>query len=104
MSNINDLLSAATATIRRLRARLHTQGDSRIAIVGVGLRVPGGATSITELHTQTQAGIDAVAPIPEGRERLGLSTSSYHRQAGLMQQPLQIFMVTVGKSYASYAK
>ena len=41
--------------------------DEPIAIVGIGLRLPGGVVDLDALWRLLEQGIDAVGPIPEGR-------------------------------------
>ncbi|WP_420877998.1 type I polyketide synthase [Sorangium cellulosum] len=42
-------------------------GDEPIAIVGVGLRLPGGVVDLEGLWRLLQHGTDAVGPVPQGR-------------------------------------
>jgi acyl transferase domain-containing protein/acyl carrier protein len=62
-------LSRALDTIRRLRAQLATQRDGqRIAVVGVGLRFPGGIDSLDAYWQALADGRDLVRPMPAARK------------------------------------
>jgi acyl transferase domain-containing protein len=64
-------LHRALETIKRLRARLDTQGTTQpLAVVGVGLRFPGAPGTIDSLERYWQSlaeGRDAVRALPEAR-------------------------------------
>ncbi|WP_182876000.1 type I polyketide synthase [Microbispora sp. H10670] len=63
-------LTRALATIRTLRRQLDEQGGNQpIAIVGAGLRLPGGITDLDGYWAALAAGRDLVRPMP--RERRG---------------------------------
>jgi acyl transferase domain-containing protein/acyl carrier protein len=62
-------LSRALDTIRRLRAQLATQRDGqRIAVVGVGLRFPGGIDSLDAYWQALADGRDLVRLMPPARK------------------------------------
>ncbi|WP_434043626.1 MULTISPECIES: type I polyketide synthase [Sorangium] len=42
-------------------------GDEPVALIGVGLRLPGGATDLDGLWRLLEQGIDVVGPVPEDR-------------------------------------
>lgn len=72
--NPNEKLKAtlvkALREVERLRKRtveLEEALSEPIAIVGVGLRLPGGVTDLSSLWTMLSAEVDAVAPIPAER-------------------------------------
>jgi acyl transferase domain-containing protein/SAM-dependent methyltransferase len=61
----------ALLEIRELRARLATLDAAQpIAIVGIGLRMPGGANDAAALTRLLWSGVDAVGPIPADRWNL----------------------------------
>lgn len=62
-------LTRALATIRTLRQRLDEQeGSQPIAVVGVGLRLPGGIDDLDGYWDALAAGRDMVRPIPQHRK------------------------------------
>ncbi|AEV87033.1 erythronolide synthase [Actinoplanes sp. SE50/110] len=62
-------LRRAMATIRTLQSRLAAQDENRpVAIVGAGLRLPGGITSLAGYWDALAAGRDLVAPMPAARQ------------------------------------
>ncbi|MET7671693.1 SDR family NAD(P)-dependent oxidoreductase [Micromonospora luteifusca] len=62
-------LKRALATIRTLRRRLDEQGDDQpVAIVGIGLRLPGGITDVEGYWSALAAGRDLVGPMPPARQ------------------------------------
>ncbi|MFJ8577834.1 SDR family NAD(P)-dependent oxidoreductase [Micromonospora sp. NPDC093277] len=62
-------LKRALATIRTLRRRLDEQGgDQPVAIVGVGLRLPGGIDGTEAYWDALAAGRDLVGPMPSRRQ------------------------------------
>ncbi|MFD2764838.1 SDR family NAD(P)-dependent oxidoreductase [Micromonospora eburnea] len=62
-------LKRALATIRTLRRRLDEQGgDQPVAIVGVGLRLPGGIDGTEAYWDALAAGRDLVGPMPARRQ------------------------------------
>ncbi|SBT43338.1 type I polyketide synthase [Micromonospora narathiwatensis] len=62
-------LKRALATIRTLRRRLDEQGgDQPVAIVGVGLRLPGGIDGAEAYWDALAAGRDLVGPMPSRRQ------------------------------------
>ncbi|OEJ47678.1 hypothetical protein AR457_29550 [Streptomyces agglomeratus] len=63
-------LTRALATIRTLRQRIDEQeGNQPVAVVGVGLRLPGGIDDLDGYWDMLAAGRDLVRPLP--RERKG---------------------------------
>ena len=68
--NLRAYLEGLTTSLRQARRRLSDiEGKQRepIAIVGLGLRLPGGAVDPESLGSFLERGIDAVAPIPASR-------------------------------------
>src|SRR5580704_8958419 len=66
----DDVLRAATETIRKLRARLESaERDHReaIAIVGMGCRYPGGVTDAAGYWDLLTSGRDGVVRVPADR-------------------------------------
>ncbi|MEV6425145.1 SDR family NAD(P)-dependent oxidoreductase [Streptomyces sp. NPDC051662] len=62
-------LTRALATIRTLRQRIEEQEGSRpVAVVGVGLRLPGGIDNLDGYWEALAAGRDLVRPIPQNRK------------------------------------
>ncbi|WP_241255640.1 type I polyketide synthase, partial [Candidatus Protofrankia californiensis] len=62
-------LTRALETIRNLRAQLDAQtGRAPLAVVGVGLRLPGGITDVDTYWDALAAGRDLVRPMPEARK------------------------------------
>ncbi|MGH3325986.1 MAG: type I polyketide synthase, partial [Streptomyces sp.] len=62
-------LTRALATIRTLRQRIEEQESSRpVAVVGVGLRLPGGIDDLDGYWEALAAGRDMVRPIPQNRK------------------------------------
>jgi acyl transferase domain-containing protein len=60
----------ALAEIRRLREQLRQASAGRaepIAIVGMGLRLPGGASDAEQFHAQLCAGLNAIRQVPPER-------------------------------------
>lgn len=63
-------MKQALVEIHRLRKALEFERQSRrepIALVGVGIRVPGGVASLDDFSRLLQQGEDGVGPIPDGR-------------------------------------
>ena len=63
-------IKRALVEIRELKARLAAlEGAARepIAIVGAGVRAPGGVRDLDGLAKLVWNGVDAITPIPEGR-------------------------------------
>ncbi|MGX1881809.1 SDR family NAD(P)-dependent oxidoreductase [Streptomyces sp. NPDC055287] len=61
-------LTRALATIRTLQRRLGEQeGNQPIAVVGVGLRLPGGIDDLDSYWTALAEGRDLVRPLPAAR-------------------------------------
>lgn len=66
----NTPLGRALTTIRELRGELDQMRHPRpVAIVGVGLRFPQGATSLDAFSAQLRAGISRSMPFPDSRRR-----------------------------------
>src|SRR3954447_16134740 len=64
----DDQLARAQATIRKLRAELAAErGSHRFAIVGAGLRFPGGIHDLDGYWQALAEGRDVVKTMPEGR-------------------------------------
>ncbi len=62
-------LTRALATIRTLRQRIDEQeGNQPVAVVGVGLRLPGGIDTLDGYWEALTAGRDMVRPIPQHRK------------------------------------
>jgi acyl transferase domain-containing protein/acyl carrier protein len=62
-------LTRALSTIRTLRRRLEEQeGRQPIAVVGIGLRLPGGIHTVDGYWDALAAGRDLVGPLPEERK------------------------------------
>ncbi|MGA5704466.1 SDR family NAD(P)-dependent oxidoreductase [Peterkaempfera bronchialis] len=62
-------LTRALATIRTLRQRLDEQeGNQPVAVVGIGLRLPGGIDDLDGYWEALTAGRDLVRPMPEHRK------------------------------------
>ncbi|MCW3844800.1 polyketide synthase, partial [Micromonospora yasonensis] len=62
-------LKRALATIRTLRRKLDERGgDQPVAIVGIGLRLPGGIADTEAYWTALAAGRDLVGPMPPARQ------------------------------------
>ncbi|MFI2435499.1 SDR family NAD(P)-dependent oxidoreductase [Streptomyces sp. NPDC018693] len=62
-------LTRAMATIRTLRAQLGEQrGNQPVAIIGAGLRLPGGIDTLDGYWTALAEGRDLVRPMPEHRK------------------------------------
>ncbi|PRP97905.1 Erythronolide synthase, modules 1 and 2 [Enhygromyxa salina] len=69
-AKLRKTLSRALTEVKRLRAKLaELEGPSTepIAIVGIGLRLPGGVVDLASLWSLLERGQDAVAPIPATR-------------------------------------
>jgi phthiocerol/phenolphthiocerol synthesis type-I polyketide synthase C len=65
-----DVLERALAAIDDLQARLlraETGGGDPIAVIGLGCRLPGGASSPEEYWRLLEEGREAVGPVPPGR-------------------------------------
>ena len=62
-------LSRALDTIRRLRAELAAQrGQEPIAVVGLGMRIPGGIEDEAAFLAALAEGRDLIRPLPEARK------------------------------------
>ena len=65
-------LNAAREIIRNYESRIQrlmAEKHEPIAIVGIGLRMPGGSTTIDGLAEYLDSGKSAIAPIPPDRSR-----------------------------------
>ena len=61
-------LSRAMDTIRQLKAQLaQEKANQPVAIVGAGMRLPGGVRDLDGLWEMVSTGRDAVVPVPESR-------------------------------------
>lgn len=77
-----------------IRERLDLSQDSAIAIVGLGIRLPGGACDATSLWANLRAGVDAIVDVPRDRwdpRRFQSATGeepgkTYAGQGGFLQQ------------------
>jgi acyl transferase domain-containing protein len=94
--DLRKTLGRALAEVKRLRTKLEALEGSAtepIAIVGVGLRLPGGVVDLDSLYTLLVQGRDAVAPIPLERWDVDefydpnpeTPGKSYVREAGLLE-------------------
>lgn len=63
---LREALIASLNEIERLRHTAQTHNDP-IAIVGIGLQLPGGIIDLSSLWEMLKSGSDAVGPIPEHR-------------------------------------
>ena len=54
--------------------RLMLEKHEPIAIVGIGLRMPGGSATIDGLAEYLNAGTSAIVPIPPGRWNVSVAT------------------------------
>jgi mycoketide-CoA synthase len=78
----------------RALAAARAQSDEPIAIVGLALRVPGGADDIDSFWRLLEGGVDAVGPIPPSRwdaegvydPEPGTPSKSYVRNAAMLDQ------------------
>ena len=62
-------LSRALDTIKRLKAQLAQQGTTQpIAVVGVGMRLPGGIDDLDGYWRGLAGGADLVRPMPTARK------------------------------------
>lgn len=62
-------LSRALDTVKKLRAQLEEAGDSQpLAIIGTGLRFPGGIDDLDSYWQALAEGRDLVRPLPEQRK------------------------------------
>ena len=81
-----DALRATLAQIDRLNATVATLRQARhepIAVIGVGLHLPGQADSLDDLWRLLASGGDAVVPAPADR---GWQTERHH-QGGFLERP-----------------
>ncbi|MFF8772658.1 beta-ketoacyl synthase N-terminal-like domain-containing protein [Kitasatospora sp. NPDC015120] len=61
-------LTRALDTVRKLRAQLDAaSGTGPLAVVGIGLRLPGGIADLDGYWSALAAGRDLVGPLPAGR-------------------------------------
>ncbi|CUU58218.1 Beta-ketoacyl synthase, C-terminal domain [Parafrankia irregularis] len=81
-------LARALDTIRSLRAQLDAQrADQPLAVVGVGLRLPGGIDDLDGYWTALAAGRDLVTPLSQ--ERMGPFADQWaglHRKGGFLDE------------------
>jgi acyl transferase domain-containing protein/acyl carrier protein len=62
-------LTRALETIKRLKAQLDAQGSSQpLAVIGAGLRLPGGIDTLDGYWAALSSGRDMVASMPEARK------------------------------------
>ncbi|WP_040689423.1 beta-ketoacyl synthase N-terminal-like domain-containing protein, partial [Nocardiopsis lucentensis] len=83
-------LSRAMDTIRQLKAQLAQHGGNQpVAIVGAGLRLPGGVRDLDGLWDLVSGGRDAVGPLPPSRrEPFAEGWDSTVDRAGFLDDPL----------------
>jgi acyl transferase domain-containing protein/SAM-dependent methyltransferase/acyl carrier protein len=77
----------ALSEIRRLRQRLEVAEGARrdpIAVVGLGVRFPGGATDADQFHAQLCGGLDAIGDVPAGRWDVERFFSAEREEPGTM--------------------
>ncbi len=95
-------LQQAVATMRRMQTRIDNLESARhgpIAIVGTGVRLPGGVQDMTSLWQLLESGRDAVAPTPSDRwdtdkyfaEHPGSAGRMYCRDGGFLEQGVDEF-------------
>ncbi|MEU6177755.1 polyketide synthase [Streptomyces coeruleorubidus] len=84
-------VSRAMETIRGLRAELAALREGRtVAVVGVGLRAPGGVADMDGYWRLLAAGGDAVRPIPEHRRHpFGDSWDEVPHRGGFLDEVLE---------------
>lgn len=69
-NKLRETLVLSLQEIERLRKAVAANqqvADEPIAIIGIGLQLPGGITDLSALWKTLKEGIDTVAPIPESR-------------------------------------
>ena len=82
-------LSRARDTIQRLRAELAEAKQSQpVAIVGAGLRLPGGIDTLDGYWQALAAGRDLVQPIPPARAALLTEPGATARRGGFLDEVL----------------
>ncbi|MFE3461855.1 SDR family NAD(P)-dependent oxidoreductase [Nocardiopsis aegyptia] len=83
-------LSRAMDTIRQLKAQLARAGGHQpIAVVGAGLRLPGGVRDLDGLWDLVSSGRDAVGPVPPSRrEPFAQGWDSTVDRAGFLDEAL----------------
>ncbi|PRQ09059.1 type I polyketide synthase [Enhygromyxa salina] len=82
------------ARLRKRTAELEGASAEPIAVVGVGLRLPGGVTDLSSLWAMLSAEVDSVAPIPLERWDVepyfdpnpDTITKTYVREAALLER------------------
>ncbi|WP_261558214.1 beta-ketoacyl synthase N-terminal-like domain-containing protein [Frankia tisae] len=81
-------LARALDTIRALRAQLDAErGDQPLAVVGVGLRLPGGLDDLDGYWTALAAGRDLVTPLSEARMGpFAAQWAGLHRKGGFLDE------------------
>ncbi|MFI5763607.1 polyketide synthase [Streptomyces sp. NPDC051563] len=84
-------VSRAMETIRALREELAAlRGAQPIAVVGVGLRAPGGIDDLDGYWSALTAGADAVRPIPESRRHpFGDAWDEVPHRGGFLDEVLE---------------
>ncbi|MFI8342705.1 polyketide synthase [Streptomyces sp. NPDC085639] len=84
-------VSRAMETIRALREELAAlKGAQPIAVVGVGLRAPGGITDLDGYWAALASGTDAVRPIPESRRHpFGTAWDEVPHRGGFLDEVLE---------------
>ncbi|MFI1647766.1 polyketide synthase [Streptomyces avidinii] len=84
-------VSRAMETIRALREELTAlKGAQPIAVVGVGLRAPGGIDDLDGYWSALASGTDAVRPIPESRRHpFGAAWDEVPHRGGFLDEVLE---------------
>src|SRR3954447_20672478 len=81
-------LSRALETIKRLKMQLAQQGTVQpIAVVGVGMRFPGGIDDLDGYWRARADGADLVGPMPEARKaRFGAAWDALPHKGGFLDE------------------
>ncbi|MGW6782384.1 MULTISPECIES: beta-ketoacyl synthase N-terminal-like domain-containing protein [unclassified Streptomyces] len=84
-------VSRAMETIRALREELAAlRGDRSVAVVGVGLRAPGGIEDLDGYWSALVSGTDAVRPIPQARRApFGEAWDEVPHRGGFLDEVLE---------------
>lgn len=90
-NNVRDLLKRSLLRIEELEARLQQQSQASaepIAVIGMGCRLPGGATDPQAFWSCLRRGVDAIVEIPTTRWPTGFPSpvQPAARWAGLLAQ------------------
>jgi acyl transferase domain-containing protein/SAM-dependent methyltransferase len=98
-------MKRAILELRQLRARIeHLEGAGRepIAIIGVGLRLPGGAHDEASLWRLLSEGVDAVAEVPPDRWDVAAYYDPDADKPGKMNTRYGAFLGQVGEFDAEF--